>query len=108
DLVQPGSGVRPAVEGLSRAPSPQQGLLDGVLGLVVRREHAVTVHVQLAPMALGEGLERTLVQRRRAHADALWPRSCSTQVLPSGSLKSAKELKSACSGSAPGTQPSGV
>ena len=57
DPVQPGPGVV-AVEGVARAPGPEEGLLHGVLGVVVRREHAVAVHVQLAPVPLEGRLER--------------------------------------------------
>ena len=45
---------------LSPSPGAQVGLLHGVLGVVVRREHAVAVHVQLAAVPL-EGVLQVLV-----------------------------------------------
>ena len=61
DPVQPGAQGRPALELLEVPPRPQEGLLDEVLGLVDRTEHAVAVHPQLAAVALDEARERRLV-----------------------------------------------
>ena len=91
-------GRATALEAVAAAPGAQERLLHRVLGLVERGEHAVAVHVQLAAVALGELGEGRLVagERRgrggvgRAHS-APWRTSWSTQVLPSGSAKSANE-----------------
>ena len=61
DPVQPRAEQRAAVEGLAPAPRAQERLLHGVLGLLERAEHPVAVHVQLAPVALGERVERRFV-----------------------------------------------
>ena len=88
------------------APGLQERLLHRVLGLVERGQHPVAVDVQLSPVPLGEGGERELVTRdRRAHRLIHVPEwfrtihrhafvrstSCSSQMLPSGSVKSAND-----------------
>jgi hypothetical protein len=54
-----------ALEVGTPSPRPQQRLLDQVLGLLEGAEHAVAVHVDLAPVALGQLGE----PRRGAHRD---------------------------------------
>ena len=61
DPVQPGAEAGAARRSVAAAPGPQEGLLHEVLGLVERAEHAVAVHVQLAPVALHESGEGGLV-----------------------------------------------
>ena len=81
------------VELLPLSPRPQERLLHGVLRFVERGEHPVAVDVQLAPVALGELGEARLVLGDRAGHAAGFPflTSWRTQLLPSGSLKSANE-----------------
>ncbi len=67
DAVQPGAEQRAAAETVPAAPGTQERLLHRVLGVVERGEHAVAVHVQLAPVPLGEPGERGLVARDRRH-----------------------------------------
>jgi hypothetical protein len=103
DAVQPRAEQLGAVEPVPAPPGAEERLLDGVLRVVERGQHAVAVDVQLAPVTLGERGEGGLVALdRRAHRDVghaqrsargfSAPRSCSTHVLPSGSAKSANEL----------------
>jgi hypothetical protein len=54
DPVQPRPQRRSPLEGLSATPGPQERLLDEVLRVLVGRQHAVTVHAQLAPVGLDE------------------------------------------------------
>ncbi len=54
DAIQPGAQRGPTLERLPAGPRPQERLLSHVLGVVVRRQHAVAVHVQLAPEPLRE------------------------------------------------------
>ena len=68
DPVEPRPEGRRAVEGLAGAPRPQEGLLDGVLGLLERAEHPVRVHVQLAPVAARRGRRRRCRRRSRSSA----------------------------------------
>ena len=59
---------RAAVEALAAAPGAQERLLHRVLGLVERGEHPVAVHVQLAPVPLGDvGEGRAVAGGRRGH-----------------------------------------
>ena len=88
DAVEP-SAERLSREPLAAAPCPEERLLDRVLRLVERAEHPVAVDVQLAPMALGELGEPGLVGDHAAGFPCLT--SWRTQLLPSGSLKSANE-----------------
>ena len=92
DAVEPGA-EQLALEPRAAAPRAQERLLDGVLRLVERGEHPVAVDVQLAPVALGERGEGGLVLGDRVgHAAGLpFRTSWRTQLLPSGSLKSANE-----------------
>ena len=99
DAVEPGPEQGAALERVAPAPSSQVHLLHRVLGLLVGGEHPIAVHVQLAPMPLGDGGEGVLVachrggdvgiRDRGGHAApaAAWLTSCTIQPLPSGSLK---------------------
>ena len=62
DAVQPRPQHRVVVERVAIPPRPQERLLHRVLGLVERRQHAVAVDVQLAPVPLRQGLEGPLVE----------------------------------------------
>ena len=53
DPVEPGAYRRPALERAVGTPGAQVGLLDQVLGVVHRAEHAVAVRQQLPPERLG-------------------------------------------------------
>ncbi len=82
-----------AVEPVPMTPRPQECLLYGVVGLVERGQHPVAVDVQLPAVPLGGGGERCLVDgERHAPGSVPYPTSWRTQLLPSGSAKSAKEL----------------
>src|SRR4029450_7496930 len=61
DSVQPGPEGRPALEALSLPPGSEERLLDEILGVFDRAEHAVAVHLQLAAVRLDERCERSLV-----------------------------------------------
>ena len=82
DRVQPRAQRAALLEAGEPAPGAQQRLLDGVLGVVHRAEHAVAVRVQLAPVRLHQRAERVLVARRA-------PRSGAREPLPSKALTSA-------------------
>jgi len=105
DLVQPRSDER-ALEAVSVPPGAEERLLDGVIGLVKRGEHAVTVDVELAPVSLGEGREgglptgeggRVLIGLAAASSSSFttWTfqsrlTSWTSQVFPSGSWNGMK------------------
>src|SRR6516162_9185451 len=55
DAVQPRPDAGPALKGVGVAPGPDHRLLDGVLGLKSRTEHAVAVSGQLTPKWLQLG-----------------------------------------------------
>ena len=85
DPVQPRAQRGAALEARQPAPGGQQRLLDEVLGVLHRAEDPVAVHLQLAPVRLGEGAEGLLVarpgalERRVAHRSILawrWSSSC--------------------------------
>ena len=73
--------------GVAIAPRAQERLLHRVLRLVERRQHAVAVHVQLAPVPLRACGERGLLARD--HYDSALT-SWTSHTLPSGSLNVAK------------------
>ena len=60
--VQPGPQRRPALERAEGPPRPQQRLLDDVLGVVHRAEHAVAVGEQLGPQRLRQPRELRVPQ----------------------------------------------
>jgi hypothetical protein len=62
DAVQPGSRAGAAVERGPALPGAQQRLLHRVLGLLQVAEHAVAVHLELAPVACAELREPGLVK----------------------------------------------
>ncbi len=66
DPVQPGAQRGAALEARQPAPGGQQRLLDEVLGVLHRAEDPVAVHLQLAPVRVGQGPEGLLVARPRA------------------------------------------
>src|SRR5262249_2045958 len=66
DPIQPGTECRATLETLALAPGAQEGLLHQVLRILERTEHAVTVHLQFAPVALDQRAERRLVPRTRS------------------------------------------
>src|SRR5690606_27486278 len=66
DPVQPSAQRRAAFELVEGAPGPQVGLLDRVLGVVHRTQHAVAVDEQLAAEGCGELTE--LLGDRSGHA----------------------------------------
>jgi hypothetical protein len=61
DPVQPGAQQLMALEPRQRPPGPQQGLLEGVVGVEQRAEHPVAVGVERRPVGLDEAAERVLV-----------------------------------------------
>ena len=61
DLVQPRAGRAAPVEARQPAPGAQERVLQRVVGVVHRAEHAVAVRVQFAAMGLDEAAERVLV-----------------------------------------------
>jgi hypothetical protein len=63
DPVQPGPQRGVALERLPLVPRSQERLLRHVLGILVVREHPVAVHLQLAPVALGDEGEPRRVAR---------------------------------------------
>src|SRR5205085_10712683 len=56
-------------------PRSQQGLLEGILGVLHRAEHAVAVDLELAPVGLGQRAERPLVAGASLDQAALGHRS---------------------------------
>ncbi len=60
DPVEPGAQRGAALEAAVVAPGPDHGVLDGVLGLEDRAEHAVAVPGQLRPVPLQLELDRLL------------------------------------------------
>jgi len=60
DPVQPAAEGGLSLEALALAPGLEEGLLHHVLGVVVRAEHAVAVHLQLPPVRLHQPGERPL------------------------------------------------
>ncbi len=87
DPVQPGAELRPAVEAGPAAPGLQERLLHRVLGLVERGQHPVAVDVQLTPVPFGQGGERGMIHPQPLLRSTSW----SSQMLPSGSAKSAND-----------------
>ena len=85
--------LRAAVERRTGPPRPEEGLLDGILGFLERREHPVTVDVQLATVTRGQRFEGRVVQGDAGghRVGTIAVRSCSTHVLPSGAAKSAND-----------------
>jgi hypothetical protein len=71
DLVEPRPEPVVALEAGAAAPRAQERLLDEVLGLLERAEHAVAVDVQLAPVALGQLGELGLGRGHGAHDRSL-------------------------------------
>src|SRR5262249_33468255 len=67
DPVQPRAQRRPAFEGVVRAPGPDVGLLDLVLGVVHGAEHAGAVRQQLTPVRSRLAQEVFLDGAVRAH-----------------------------------------
>ncbi len=63
DPVQPVIQRRPALIGVQAAPGPDHGLLQGVLGLIERAEHPVTVQVQRPAMRRDHRTESRIVAR---------------------------------------------
>ncbi len=64
DPVQPGAYRGPALETAVGAPGPQVRLLDQILGVLDRAEHAVAVREQLPPQRLGVLDERGAILHR--------------------------------------------
>ena len=62
--VEPRAQRAAALEARQPAPGPQQGVLQGVLGVVDRAEHAVAVGVELAAVGLDEAADRPPRRRR--------------------------------------------
>jgi hypothetical protein len=65
DPIEPGSERRAPVIRLAAAPGAEEGVLDGVLGVLERAEHPVGVHLQLGAMPFDERRERGGVAARR-------------------------------------------
>ena len=61
DLEQPRPDRTAAFEARQGAPGPQQGVLDGVLGVVDGGQHPVTVSLQLGPVNLDQVPKGVLV-----------------------------------------------
>ena len=61
DPVQPGPHRAAALEAREPPPRAQQRVLEGVLGVVHRSQHPITVRVQFGPARLDEGAVRVLV-----------------------------------------------
>jgi hypothetical protein len=67
DPVEPGPKRRAPLEAFAVAPRAQVSLLEQVLGVLERAEHAVAVHLELAPVALEERSELGLVAGQGHH-----------------------------------------
>jgi hypothetical protein len=61
DAVQPGAQGRALLEPGQPAPGREQRLLQQVLGVVQRAEYPVAVHLNFAPVRIGEFAERVLI-----------------------------------------------
>src|SRR5207248_11768744 len=66
DAIQPRSRRRLLLKGGPRPPGPEQRLLDQVLSVQNRTQHAVAVHVQLAATLPYQVFERMLVDDQSA------------------------------------------
>ena len=65
DPIEPGPERRAPVVRLAAAPGAEEGVLDGVLGVLERAEHPVGVHLELGAMPFDELRERGGVAARR-------------------------------------------
>jgi hypothetical protein len=75
DPVQPRAQRAPALEAGQRAPGPQHRLLQRIVGVVHRSEHAVAVSMKLCAQRLDERPQRVLVAPLgRLEQAALGPR----------------------------------
>jgi hypothetical protein len=61
--VQPRTERRARAEAVELRPGTQVGLLDRVLGVLDRTEHPVAVHLQFAPVGLGQPVEGARMTR---------------------------------------------
>ena len=61
DLVHPGAHRTAALEALQAAPGPDQRVLEGVFGVVERRQHAVAMGMKLGQVGGDQGAERSFV-----------------------------------------------
>ncbi len=64
NTIQPGSERAAAGEAGEMAPGPQQGLLQGVFGILNRAQHTVAVQMQLTQGGLSQPAERLGVTGR--------------------------------------------
>src|SRR5438105_15873700 len=73
DGVQPGGELRAWLVAVGALPRAQHRLLEGVVRVVERAEHPVTVEMERAPVWLDQERERLLVHRLRdANRPAGW------------------------------------
>ena len=63
DAVEPGAQRGSPLEAVESAPGSQERLLQQVLGVLQRADDPVAVHLQLAPVGVGELAKRVLVAR---------------------------------------------
>jgi hypothetical protein len=61
DPVKPGPEQRTALEFGAPPPRPQECLLHVILGILHRAEHPIAVHLQLAPVHLGQPRESVFI-----------------------------------------------
>jgi hypothetical protein len=81
--VEPGAHRGPLLESVEALPRCQQGVLQGVLGVLKGSQHPVAVHLQLAAVWLGQLSKRLAVPGPRPgnqigchHVSPLFPRGC--------------------------------
>ena len=110
DPVQPGSERRIRLEAIDAAPGAQHRLLERVVGVVQRAEHAVAVQMQRLAVRRGQLHERLLVTRAGAGQQPRLPRRLSAGRQPTGSATGSGPARSVQAEGAkvPGTPPSAM
>src|SRR5262249_15040649 len=66
DPIQPRTQRRLPAKGLPPPPGTQQRLLDDIFSVLQRAEHAIAMHLQLAPEAAGRRRKGLAVAAQRA------------------------------------------
>ena len=80
DAVKPDLQRGLPVEALQPEPGGQQGLLEKILGILNRAEHAIAMQLELPPVGVAELAERPLVSRPGAGERSLGQTASSHSV----------------------------
>jgi len=81
DAIEPVTDRGSAVEARNRSPRAQQCVLDEVLGIMERAEHAIAVDLQLSPVRLSELLKRLVVATLRHREEVPFVRLVPTTLV---------------------------